>query len=192
MGEGQPHPERGRWIISVLVGVAVGIVVIAGVVFLPSYLAPECPSLPGCGPYPKISIQDATAQVGSNGPTMCQITQLTVTQLAVVCPIDIVGGSSGKVTVNATYQGVKPGTYLGGAGVAFLIYSSAAHYVNFTSIPNCAYTSGPNLSAQGCQILPNSSVEFQFDFSVSQNYTASNQRYPDSVTVSMWQTCCFA
>lgn len=178
--------------IGALVGVVVGIVVIAGVVFLPSYFAPECPSLPGCGPYPKISIQDATAQVGSNEPTTCQITQLSAIQLAAVCLIVIAGGDSGKVTVNATYEGVKPGTYVGGAGVAFLIYSSAARYVNFTSIPACAYTSGPNLSVRGCQILPNSSVESEFDFSVSQNYTALNQRWPDSLTVSMWQTCCFA
>ena len=70
----------------------------------------------------------------------------------------------------------------------FLIYSSAASDVNFTSIPNCAYESGPSLNAQGCQVPPNGSVEFQFNFSVSQNYNASDQRWPDSVTLSMWQS----
>ncbi len=185
MSEGQPHPNRRKRI--VLAVVAVGIVVIAGVAILPSYVGQYfCPPLVGCGPYPTLSIQGAKAQVGSNGPTICQTTQLTA-----VCPIYIVGGDSGTVTVTATFQGVKSGAYVGGVGVAFLVYSSAARYVNFTSIPNCAYESGPSLSAQGCQVPPNGSAEFQFNFSVSQNYNASNQRWPDSVTVSMWQTSGF-
>jgi hypothetical protein len=139
----------------------------------------------GCGPYPTLAIRGATAQVGSNGPTICQTTNFTA-----VCPIYIVGGNSGKVTLNVTFQGVQPGTYVGGTLVAFLVYSSAARYVNFTSIPSCAYTSGPSLNARGCRIPPNSSVKFQFYFTVSTSYI-SNRGWPDSVTVDMWQTCCF-
>lgn len=145
----------------------------------------ECPPLVGCGPYPILAIHGAGAQVGSFEPTGCQTTNYTAN-----CVVYIVGGDSGKVMVNVTLQGVRPGTYVGGAHVAFLVYSSAARYVNFTSIPTCAYTSGPSYDVEGCQIPPNGQVEFQFAFSVSPSYGTSNQRWPDSITIYMWQTCC--
>jgi hypothetical protein len=145
-----------------------------------------CNPLVGCGPYPTLAIHGAQAQVGVYEPTVCQTANFTV-----FCVVYIVGGDSGKVMVNVTFQGVQPGTYVGGAEVAFLVYSSAARYVNFTSIPTCAYTSGPSLDAMGCQVPSNGQAEFQFAFSVSPSYGVSNQRWPDSVTVFMWQTCCF-
>jgi len=145
----------------------------------------QCGSFEGCAPYPKLSIQGARAQVESSGPTICQTTEFTA-----VCPIFIVGGNSGNVTLNVTFQVFHPGTYAGGAFVAFLVYSSAAPYVNFTSIPDCAFTSGPGLDARGCNVPSNGSAEFRLNFTVSSSY-GSNQRWPDSVTVYMWQTCCF-
>ena len=63
----------------------------------------------GCGPYPTLSIQSAQAKGASNGPTICQTTRLTA-----VCPIYIIGGDSGKVTLTAAFQGVKQGAYVGG------------------------------------------------------------------------------
>ena len=149
--------------------------------------ASECPLLVGCGPYPVLSIREAMAQVGSSGPAICQTTNFTA-----VCPVYIIGGDSGRVILNASFQVPQPGAYVGGAYVAFLIYSSAANYVSFTSIPACAFTSGPNLNVPGCNVPSNGQAEFQFAFSVSSSYGNSSQRWPDSVTVDMWQTCCFA
>lgn len=146
----------------------------------------ECPPLVGCGPYPTLGIDVAEAQVGAYGPTICR-----TTNSAAVCVVYIVGGDSGKVMVNVTSRGVRPGTHVGDASVAFLVYSSAARYVNFTSIPSCAYASGPSYEAKGCQVPSDGQAEFQFAFSVSPSYGESNQHWPDSVTVSMWQTCCF-
>lgn len=145
-----------------------------------------CPPLVGCGPYPSLAISGANAQVDSNGPTTCQRTNFTA-----VCSIYILSGDSGEVMVNVTLQGVQPGTYVGGDDVAFLVYSSASSYVSFTSVPACAYFSGPNLDIQGCNIPSNSMVQFQFSFSVSPSLANSTQKWSDSVTVSMWQTCCF-
>jgi hypothetical protein len=184
MSDGTHNRNQKRWIVLALV--VIGIVVVAGFVLLSAYFTQECPPLVGCGPYPTLAIQGAKAQVGSYGPTICQTTAFTA-----VCSVYIVGGDSGKVMVNITFQRVQPGTYVGGASVAFLVYSSAAHYVNFTSIPTCAYISGPSLDAEGCRVPSNGEAEFQFAFSVSPSYGASNQRWPDSVTVTMWQTCCF-
>jgi hypothetical protein len=177
----QPHKNRRRIILAL---VAIGIVAIAGIVLVPYYVEQNCPPLVGCGPYPTLSIQNANAQVGSNGPTLCQKTQLTA-----VCPVNIAGGDSGRVTITAAFEGVKLGEYVGGMPVEFLVYSSAASYVSFNSIPSCASTSGPSLNGgQRCQIPSNGQAEFQFDFTVSQNYNTANQEWPDSVTVTMWQT----
>jgi len=150
-----------------------------------SSISSQCPLLVGCGPYPTLAILGAKVLVGSNGPTTCQTTAFSA-----VCPVYMIGGDTGKVMVNVTFKGVQPGTYIGGSYVAFLVYSSAAHYVNFTSIPTCAYTSGPSLEAEGCNVPSNGQVEFRFAFSVSPSYNPSGQQWPDSMTVSMWQTCC--
>ena len=145
-----------------------------------------CPVLVGCGPSPVLNISGAEAQIGSNGPSLCQTTNWNV-----VCGVRFIEGETGKVMVNVTYRVPQPGTYQGGADVAFLVYSSSAPYVNFTSIPTCASTSGPSLDVGGCKVPSNGETEFQFYFAVSTNYNLSNQRWPDSVTVSMEQTCCF-
>lgn len=178
-------PKKRRTRRSIAVVVIIGLTLV-GFLAYAIYQNLQCDSLVGCGPYPKLSIQGSKAQVESSGPTICQTTEFTA-----VCPIFIVGGNSGNVTLNVTLQGVHPGTYVGGVSVAFLVYSSAARYVNFTSIPDCAFTSGPSLDVRGCNVPSNGSVEFRFNFTVSASYTGSNQRWPDSVTVYMWQTCCF-
>lgn len=143
-----------------------------------------CPPLVGCPPYPILSINGAKAKVGSSGQP-CQTTNFTA-----ICNVFIVGGDYGEVMLNVTYQVFQPGTYSGGVDVAFLIYSSAAQYVDFTSIPSCAFTSGPSYDIRGCNISSNGQAEFQFAFTVSPSYNMSSQRWPDSVTVDMWQTCC--
>ena len=179
-------PKKSRiWrFTAVVVVVALALV---GFLAYTTYQNTQCDSLVGCGPYPTLSIQDAKAQVGSSGPTVCQTTQFTA-----VCQVYIVGYQSGKVMLNVTFKVPQAGTYAGGALVAFLVYSSAARYVNFTSIPDCAFTSGPSLDTRGCNVPSNGSVEFRFNFTVSSNFTGSSRgSWPDSVTVYVWQTCCF-
>jgi len=176
-------PKKRRIRLFIAVVVIIGLTLV-GLLAYAIYQSLQCGNLVGCGPYPKLSIQGGNAQVESFAPTICQTTEFTA-----VCTISIVGGNSGNVTLNVALQGVRPGTYVGGVEVAFLVYS-AARYVNFTSIPNCAFTSGPSLDTRGCNVPSNSSVEFRFNFTVSSSYTGSNQRWPDSVTVYMWQTCC--
>ena len=178
-----PKKRRTRRFFAVVVIIAL---TLAGFLGYAIYQSLQCNTLVGCPPYPKLSIQGGNAHVESLAPTSCQTTQFTA-----VCPIFIVGGNSGDVTVNVSFQVFQPGTYAGGTGVAFLVYSSAARYVNFTSMPNCAFTSGPSLNIRGCNVPSNGSMDFQFNFTVSSSYTGSNQRWPDSVTVYMWQTCCF-
>ena len=179
---GLPKKRRIRRLIMVVAIVGLTLV---GVLAYAVYQNVQCGGLVGCGTYPKLSVQSGKAQVGSFAPTICETTEFTA-----VCPIFIVGGNSGNVTLNVTFQVFQPGTYQGGVEVAFLVYSSAARYVNFTSIPPCAFTSGPSLNTKGCNVPSNGSSEFRFNFTVSSSYTASNQRWPDSVTVHMWQTCC--
>ncbi|MDA4124679.1 MAG: hypothetical protein OK438_04415 [Thaumarchaeota archaeon] len=178
-------PKKRRSWRFVAVVMIIGLALV-GFLAYATYQNAQCDHLVGCGPFPTLSIQGGRAQVGSLGPTICQTTEFTA-----VCPIYIVGETSGDVTLKATFQGVNPGTYVGGAYVAFLVYSSAAHYVNFTSIPDCAFTSGPSLDARGCNVPSNGSVEFRFNFTVSSSYAGSGQSWPDSVTVYMWQSCCF-
>jgi hypothetical protein len=177
-----PKKRRTGRIIAVVVIIGLTLAGFLGYVI---YQGLQCDTLVGCPPYPTLSIQSGNAQVESFAATLCQTTQLTA-----VCPIYIVGGNSGDVTLNVALQGVRPGAYEGGIEVAFLVYSSAASYVNFTSIPDCAFTSGPSLNARGCNVPSNGSAEFRFNFTVSSSYNESNQRWPDSVTVHMWQTCC--
>ena len=177
-------PRRWR-LIAVVAVIALALV---GFFAYTTYQNPQClASLVGCPPYPSLSIQGAEAQVGSSGPTICQTTQFTA-----VCTVYLVGYRSGGVVLNVTFNVPQAGTYGGGAFVAFLVYSSAARYVNFTSIPECAFTSGPSLDASGCNVPSNGHEEFRFNFTVSSNYTGTSRgSWPDSITVSMWQTCCF-
>jgi len=182
---GQPKKSRSWRFIAVVVVVALALV---GFLAYTTYQNTQCgPGFVGCGPYPTLSIQDARAQVGSSGPSICQTTKFTA-----VCSVYIVGYQSGKVMLNVTFKDPQAGTYAGGALVAFLVYSSAARYVDFTSIPDCAFTSGPNLDTRGCNVPSNGSAEFRFSFTVSSNYTGSSRgSWPDSVAVYMWQTCSF-
>jgi hypothetical protein len=154
-----------------------------------AYQSVWCAGLLGCGPYPKLSVQSGIARVGDSGPSTCVTTQFTA-----VCEVGIVGHSSGGVTLNVTYDVPQAGTYAEGAYVAFLVYSSAARYVNFTSIPFCASTYGPpgEMDALACNVPSNGNVVFRFNFTVSSAYTGSGAgSLPDSVTVQMYQVCCF-
>jgi hypothetical protein len=179
-----PNKSR-RWrFIAVVVAVALALV---GFLAYATYQNVQCGGLVGCGPYPTLSIKDAKAQVGSSGPTICQTTQFTA-----VCPVYLAGYNSGEVLLNATFQVPQTGSYVGGVFVAFLVYSSAASNVSYTSVPDCAFTSAPSLDARGCNIPSNGFVIFRFNFTVSSNYGGSARgSWPDSITVYMWQTCCF-
>ncbi len=139
-----------------------------------------------CPPFSAVlKIQGANTQIGSARGPLCQTTNFTA-----VCLVDFTSGESGKVNANITFQVSQPEAYLGGAYVAFLVYSSAPRYVNFTSIPSCAFTSGTSLAANGCNIPLNATVEFQFNFTVSPGYNLDGG-VMDSVALYMWQTCCF-
>jgi hypothetical protein len=186
--DGSPVPvlprKRRTW--RFIAVVVIIVLTLVGFLSYAIYRSLQCNTLAGCPPYPKLSIQSGNAQVESFAPTLCQTTQFTA-----VCPIDIVGGNSGDVTLNVIFQVFQAGASQGGTEAAFLVYSSAARYVNFTSIPNCAFTSAPSLNTRGCNVPTNGSAEFRFNFNVSPNYTLSNQHWSDSVTVYMWQPCCF-
>jgi hypothetical protein len=81
-----------------------------------------------------------------------------------------------------------------GSVIDFWVYSSLPNYINFTAIPTCAYTSStPPLNEQaGCNIPGDLPQTFQFVFTVSESYGASNLRELASITIVMYQTCCFA
>src|SRR5882672_6175334 len=87
-----PKKWRTRRFIAVVVIIGLTLV---GFLGYSIYQNIRCGSLVGCGPYPKLSIQGGKAQVESLAPTICQTTEFTA-----VCPIFIVGGNSGNVTLN--------------------------------------------------------------------------------------------
>ena len=180
-----PKKSRSWRFIAVVVVIGLALVGFFGYT---AYLNAQCNiGLVGCGPYPTLSIQYAKAQVGSTGPSICQTIRFTA-----VCPVYLAGSHSGDVVLNVTYKVPQAGTYVGGVFVAFLVYSSAARYVNFTSIPDCGFTSAPSLDARGCNVPSNGFGEFRFNFTVSSIYAGSSRgSWPDSVTVYMWQACCF-
>jgi hypothetical protein len=107
-----------------------------------------------------------------------------------VCAIGGNGGQSGNITLEVSNIG---GTASENSRINFEIYSSEPQYVNFTSIPTCAYTSPPSLTnATSCIILGNNTPKtFQFAFALSSSYQASSLRDPESITVVMYQTCCW-
>src|SRR5215467_2502779 len=148
---------RSRRFTAIVVTITLAI---AGVLGYVAYHTTQCePSLVGCPPYPTLSIQSAQAQVAGFGPSTCPTSQYTA-----VCTVSIAGHRSGEVMLNVTFKVPQAGTYAGGVTAEFLVYSSASSYVNFSSIPSCAFTSGPSLDTRGCNVPANGSSEFQFNF----------------------------
>ena len=132
-----------------------------------------------CGAPSGPVIQAASVQVNSFAPSNCQ----TTTDVA-TCRVYLSGGDRGTVFLNVTVPNLGRGQ--GALQVEFLVYSSAASYVSFTSIPVCSHTSAPSYQDQGCEVTSNATEAFRFSFVVSQNYGDATARWPDSITVVMW------
>jgi hypothetical protein len=165
--------------------VVIAIVVIVAILGLVAYLGypPFCEGLV-CGPIPYPAIEGASARVLQTGESNCQITETVA-----VCPVFINGGNSGEVDLNVANKDVGSGN--DGSRAVFLVYSSEPSYINFTSIPNCAYESAPSYEAPSCPVSGNSAETFQFSFTVAQGYGNSSQREFASITIVMDKTCCW-
>jgi hypothetical protein len=140
-----------------------------------------------CGGIPSPVIQ--SAQVSTQlAESNCQFESATAISWNVVCSAYANGGDSGMVALTVANHG--PGE--AGSDIDFLVYSSEPQYINFTAIPTCAHTTAPPLNDQApCPLSGNSPQTFQFAFAVSQGYGASSLRELASVTIVMYQTCCF-
>ena len=184
-------PKREFWRKRVVLTIVVIALTVAGVTVYAAYQLSGCGNtLVGCGPPVYPAIQSAHAYVNSVSDS-CQI----MTNNA-VCSIWINGGDSGNVTMNVHNVNQQNGQ--GGNRVQFMIYSSEPQYVNFTSIPQCGYTTAPNFNSPSCIISGPTSQNlqpFQFNFIVSPSYGVSSSggsfRQPASVTIIMYQTCCW-
>ncbi|MGA2664449.1 MAG: hypothetical protein ABSF83_05855 [Nitrososphaerales archaeon] len=140
-----------------------------------------------CGGIPSPVIQSAQAGT-SRAESNCPFGSATAVSWNVVCSVYINGGDSGTVTLTVANHG--PGD--SGSDVDFLVYSSEPQYINFTAIPACAHTTAPPLNDEApCTLSGSAPQTFQFAFAVSQGYGASSLRELASVTVVMYQTCCF-
>jgi hypothetical protein len=153
---------------------------VVGIVFVEGWSLSICSGAP-CGSHPEPSIQGATAQVDAFSPTPCQTTPTVAT-----CSVFLSGGDRGTITLNVSGSGGGKG----GPQVEFLVYSSAASYVSFTSIPSCAHASAPSHEDSGCQVSARPSQSFVFSFVVAANYGDATARWPDSISVVMWMNCC--
>lgn len=159
------------------------IVVIVGVFGVVAYRGsqPPCQGLV-CGPIPYPVIQGANAHVLQTGESICQITETVA-----VCPVYINGGNSGTIDLNVTNKNAGGGS----SSVLFIIYSSEPHYINFTSVPDCAFESAPPYESTSCEVSGSSTQTFNFSFTVAQSYGTSSQREFASITVVMDKTCCW-
>ena len=185
-------PKREFWSKRVVLTIVViAVLTVALVTVYAAYQQSGCgKTLVGCGPPVYPAIQSALAHVNSVGNGGCQITTNNA-----VCSIRINGGDSGNVTLNVHNVNQQVGQ--GGNRVQFLIYSSEPQYVNFTSLPQCGYTTAPNFNSPSCVISGPTSLNlqtFQFNFVVSPGYGVSSSggslRQDASVTITMYQTCC--
>ncbi len=166
--------QRRRIVLALLV---LATLVVVGVVVVE--LSSPCGAL-ACGTVPEPAIRGANAQVDSFLPSACQTTLDVAT-----CRVYLGGGDNGTVSLNVSIRGRSQGQ---SHQVEFLVYSSAASYVGFTSIPSCAHTSAPSYEDQGCQISGAAVETFHFSFVVSKDYGDATPRWPDSISVVMWAT----
>ena len=171
----------------VLAFVLVAVLVVAGFAIYFVYEQAVCGPL-GCGAIDYPVIQHAQA-ITSLGEGNCQFESASAISWATVCSVYVNGGNSGTITLTVANHGNEGG----GSRIDFAVYSSEPQYINFTAIPTCAYTTAPPLNdANACLLSGNSPQSFQFAFAVSQSYGTSSLRENVSVTVVMYQTCCFA
>ena len=166
--------------------VAVAIIGFAALTVFVVYYQPFCGLVCGPGVYPVI--QSPHIHINSRWDGNCQ--QMST---VAVCTVRIEGGDTGNVTLNVINENQKVGQ--GGNRVQFVVYASEAGYVNFTSIPLCAYTSAPKFASPSCGVPGPQAETFQFDFIVSPNYppisTGGSFQQPASITIVMYQTCCW-
>lgn len=176
--DANPNQKRSRrkLVLSVVV---VALLAIAGFAIYLEYEQARCGLACGGAGYPVIQHAQTNTPQGEGG---CQLL-LTVA----VCSVYVNGGNSGTVNLTVANHGNDGG----GSRIEFTVYSSEPRYINFTAIPTCAYTSAPEYDAASCPVSGNSPQTFHFAFAVSQGYGTSSSRQFASVTIVMYQTCCF-
>lgn len=171
-----------RIIVILIIGILVAAPIV-GYILYENYEVLTCGI--ACGPSAVPSIQSAWSY-SLHEEAYCQLGKIAS---VAVCEVAGNGGQSGNITVNVSNRG---GTASENSRVNFAIYSSVPQYINFTSLPTCAYTSSPSLiNATSCLISGNSPQSFQFVYAVSASYGASSFREPASITIVMYQTCCW-
>jgi len=176
-----PRSARRKWLIVVCL-VAVALVVAGTSDYLLSGTL-FCSGLV-CGPVPSPEIVGGQVQVGSFGAQNCQVTSTDA-----VCSVFIMGGDSGTVSLGVSNTDCGKGDCASRAD--FLMYSSEPGYVNFTSVPSCAFASPPSLDSSGCLVNGTSTQTFRFAFTVASGYGNNRTRQADSITVAMDKTCCW-
>lgn len=181
------NKRRGRLVLAVVI---VAVLATAGYAINYTYEQAKCGPF-GCETIDSPMIQHAQANT-SKGEGYCQFAEAyptSATSWETVCSVYVNGGDTGAINLTVTNHGSGGG----GSLVDFWVYSSLPNYINFTSIPICAYTSStpPLNEAATCNIRFSSTQTFQFTFTVSQSYGASTDREDASVTIVMDQVCCF-
>jgi len=190
MNAAPTHKKRRRWLVLAVVIVAV--VATTGYTINYAYEQAKCQPLtpPGCGGGIDSPIIQH-AQVSTTGAEdNCQFERMNAISWETVCSVYVNGGNTGTINLTVT---TSSSPVNGGSLVDFWVYSSLPNYINFTSIPTCAYTTStpPLNEAASCNIPATSSQTFQFVFTVSQSYGASSLREDASVTIVMDKLCCF-
>jgi len=169
-------------------GLTIGVVLLLAAAGLGIYLFGQATCVWSCGGIESPAIQNAQASTPL-AQGNCDTESTSAISWATVCSVYANGGTSGTVTLTVANHGNEGG----GSRIDFAVYSSEPQYINFTAIPTCAYTTAPPLNdANACLLSGNSPQSFQFAFAVSQSYGTSSLRENVSVTVVMYQTCCFA
>ena len=140
-----------------------------------------------CGPVPYPAIVGTLVQIDTEGSTICQMAADNTTA---VCFVHINGGDSGNVKLNASELSCESGENCD-SRIIFQVYSTEPHYVNFTSLPSCAYTSAPISQPGGCVVEGVSPQTFTFGFTVLPGYVAPSAPWFDSIVITMYQTCCW-
>ncbi len=179
------NPDRRKRRKRLVLTVAVVLVLAAA--GLGIYVFEQATCVWACGGIEGPVIQNAQANTPL-AQSICHIESTSAISWATVCSVYVNGGNSGTITLTVANHGDEGG----GSRIDFTVYSSEPQYINFTAIPTCAYTSAPDLNdANACFVSGNSPQAFQFAFAVSQSYGTSSLRELASVTIVMYQTCCF-
>ena len=130
-----------------------------------------------CGPPIDVPVILGAHSTQSQSVATCQIVAQNLTTR---CEISISGGDQGTISLSLKSEN-------GDSRVQFATNSSEPSFIQFTSVPNCTYSSAPDYNAGGCVVLQSGSM-FQFNYTVSQILSTSKQAI---FTIVVTKTCCW-